>query len=94
MRLGENSDMATFIGTIEMLNSQIEELGPKPFSKDMVISKMLSNLPAAYDTFQTTWNIVASYQHTVINLHVCGYLMENDRFVATLLHSTPEVFKF
>jgi hypothetical protein len=51
MRLGENGDMATFIDNIEMLNSQIEELGTKPFSEDMIISKMLNNMHAAYDTF-------------------------------------------
>ena len=51
MRLGENGDMATFIGNIKMLNSQIEELGTRPFSEDMIISKMLSNMHAAYDTF-------------------------------------------
>ena len=49
--------------TLRMLNSQIEELGTSPFSKDMVISKMLSNLPTAYDTFQTTWKTVAPEQH-------------------------------
>lgn len=53
MRLGDNGDVATFIGDLEMLNSQIEELGTRPFYEEMVISKMLSNLPAAYDTFQT-----------------------------------------
>ena len=51
MRLGENDDMTTFIGNLEMLNNQIEELGSRPFSKDMLISKMLSNLPAVYNTF-------------------------------------------
>ena len=33
MRLGENGDMATFIGNLEMLNSQIEELGSSPSQK-------------------------------------------------------------
>lgn len=59
IRLGENGDMVAFISNIEMLNSQIEELGTRPLSEDMVISKMLSNLPVAYDTFQTTWKTVA-----------------------------------
>jgi hypothetical protein len=31
MRLGENGDMATFIGNLEMLKSQIEEFGSRPF---------------------------------------------------------------
>jgi hypothetical protein len=53
MRFGDNGDMATFIGDLEMINNQIEELGTRPFSEEMVISKMLSNLPAPYDTFQT-----------------------------------------
>ena len=58
MRLGENGDMATFIGNLEMLNIQIEEFGSRPFSKDMLISKMLSNLLVVYDTFQTMWKTV------------------------------------
>ena len=68
MRLGDNGDMATFIGNIELLNSQIEELGSRPFTEEMVISKMLSNLPAAYDTFQTMWKTVAPEQQTLSNL--------------------------
>ena len=65
MRLGGNGDLATFIGNLEMLNSQIEELGAHLFSEEMVISKMLSNLPAAYDIFQTMWKTVASEQQTL-----------------------------
>ena len=68
MRLGENGDMATFIGNLEMLNNQIEELGTRPFFEDTVISKMLSNHPATYDTFQITWKTVAPDQQTLINL--------------------------
>lgn len=33
MWLGRNSDMATFINNLEMLNNQIKELGSRPFSK-------------------------------------------------------------
>ena len=79
MRLGENGDMATFIGNIEMLNSQIEELGARPFSDEMVISKMLSNLPAAYDTFQTMWKMVASEQQTLSNLQM--WLLDEERAI-------------
>ena len=68
MRLGDNGDMATFIGNLEMLNSQIEELGTQPFSEEMAISKMLSNLPAVYDTFQTTWKTIFPEQQTLSNL--------------------------
>lgn len=68
MRLGDNGDMATFIRNLEMINSQIEELGARPFSAEMVISKMLSNLPATYDTFQTMWKTVAPMQQTLFNL--------------------------
>ena len=79
MRLGENDDMATFIGNIEMLNSQIEELGARPFSKEMVISKMMSNPPAAYDTFQTMWKIVASEQQSLSNLQM--WLLDEERAI-------------
>ena len=79
MRLGESGDMATFIGNIEMLNSQIEELGARPFSEEMVISKMLSNLPAAYDTFQTMWKTVASEQQTLSNLQM--WLLDEERAI-------------
>lgn len=68
MRLGDNGDMATFIGNLEMINSQIEELGARPFSAEMVISKMLSNLPAAYDMFQTMWKGQTPTQQTLSNL--------------------------
>jgi hypothetical protein len=68
MRLGDNGDMATFIGNLEMINSQIEELGARPFSAEMVISKMLSNLPAAYDMFQTMWKGRTPTQQTLSNL--------------------------
>ena len=79
MRLGENGDMATFIGNLKMLNSQIEELGTRPFSEEMVISKMLSNLPAAYDTFQTMWKIVAPEQQTLSNLQT--WLLDEERVI-------------
>jgi hypothetical protein len=79
LRLGENGDMATFIGDLEMLNSQIEELGTRPFSEEMVISKMLSNLPAAYDTFQTMWKTVASEQQTLTNLQT--WLLDEERSI-------------
>ena len=79
MRLGENGDMTTFIGNIEMLNNQIEELGTRPFSEDMVISKMLSNLPGAYDTFQTTWNTMAPEQQKLINLRT--WLLDEERAI-------------
>ena len=79
MRLSENGDMATFIGQIEMLNSQIEELGSRPFSEEMVILKMLSNLPAAYDTFQTMWKTVAPEQQTLSNLQT--WLLDEERAI-------------
>ena len=68
MRLGDNGDMATFIGNLEMINSQIEELGTRPFYEEMVISKMLSNLPVVYDTFQTMWKTITPKQQTLANL--------------------------
>ena len=79
MRLRENGDMATFIGNLEMLNSQIAELGTRPFSDEMVISKMLSNLPAAYDTFQTMWKTVATEQQTLVNLQ--AWLLDEERSI-------------
>ena len=77
MRLNDNGDMATFIGDLEMLNSQIAELGTQPFSDEMVMSKMLSNLPAAYDTFQTMWKTVAPEQRTLTNLQT--WLLDEER---------------
>ena len=68
LRLGDYGDMATFIGDLELINSQLEELGTRPFSEAMVISKMLSNLPAAFDHFQTTWKTVAPEQQTLVHL--------------------------
>ena len=79
MRLGENGDMATFIGDIELLNSQIEDLGTRPFSEAMVISKMLSNLPPAYDTFQTMWKTVTPEQQTLTNLQT--WLLDEERAI-------------
>ena len=79
MRLGDNGDMATFIGNLELLNSQIEELGARPFSDEMVISKMLSNLPAVYDAFQTTWKTVAPEQQTLSNLQT--WLLDEERAI-------------
>ena len=79
MRLGDNGDMATFIGNLELINSQIEELGQKPFSEEMVISKMLSNLPAAYDTFQTMWKTVNPEQQTLANLQT--WLLDEERAI-------------
>lgn len=65
MRIGDNGDIATFIGNIEMINSQIAKLGTRPFTEEMVISKMLSNLPTTYNSFQTMWKIVAPEQQTL-----------------------------
>jgi hypothetical protein len=79
MRLGDNGDMATFIGNLEMINSQIEELGTRPFSEEMVISKMLSNLPAPYNTFQTMWKIVTPEQQTLSNLQT--WLLDEERAI-------------
>ena len=79
MRLGENGDMATFIGNLEMLNSHIEELGTRPFSEEMVISKMLSNLPATYDTFRTMWKTVAPEKKTLSNLQT--WLLDEERAI-------------
>lgn len=79
MRLGDNGDMATFIGNLEMLNSQIEELGTQPFSEEMAISKMLSNLPAVYDTFQTTWKTIFPEQQTLSNLQT--WLLDEERAI-------------
>lgn len=62
-----------------MLNSQIAELGTRPFSDEMVISKMLSNLPAAYDTFQTMWKTVATEQQTLVNLQ--AWLLDEERSI-------------
>jgi hypothetical protein len=94
MRLGENGDMATFIGNLEMLNSQIEELGSSPFSEDMLISKMLSNLPAVYDTFRTVWKTVNPTQQTLINLQT--WLLDEERSIrkrqAENAHSHTSVY--
>ena len=79
MRLGENGDKATFIGNLEMLNSQIEELGSRPFSEDMLISKMLRNLPASYDTSQPMWKTVNPTQQTLINLQT--WLLDEERSI-------------
>ena len=79
MRLGENGDMATFIGNLEMLNSHIEELGSGPFSEDMLMSKMLSNLHVVYDTFQTMWKTVNPTQQTLINLQT--WLLDEQRSI-------------
>ena len=79
MRLGDNGDMATFISNLEIINIQIGELGTRPFSADMVISKMLSNLPAVYDTFQTMWKTVAPVQQTLSNLET--WLLDEERTI-------------
>ena len=79
LRLGDYGDMATFIGDLEMINSQIEELGTKSFSEAMVISKMLSNLPVAYDTFQTMWKTVAPEQQTLA--HLQAWLLDEERSI-------------
>lgn len=92
MRLGDNGDMATFIGNIEMLNSQIEELGSRPFSEEMVISKMLSNLPAAYDTFQTMWKTVAPEQQTLSNLQT--WLLDEERAIRKRQSDTTHTSAF
>jgi hypothetical protein len=71
--------MATFIGNLEMINSQIEELGARSFSAEMVISNMLSNLPAAYDTFQTMWKGQTPTQQTLSNLQT--WLLDEERVI-------------
>lgn len=76
IRLTDSNDMAR---DIELLNSQVRELGGTGFIDSMIISKLIGNLPATYDHLQTMWKSVTKDEQTLQNLQ--AWLLDEERYI-------------
>ncbi len=63
----ENQDIGDFLGKIESITCQLKDLD-KAFDESVIMSKIICNLPAEYDSLISAWNNMPEGQQKLDNL--------------------------
>lgn len=65
--MSANQDIDDFLGKIESITGQLKDLD-KAFDESVIMSKIICNLPAEYDSLMTAWNSMPEGQQKLDNL--------------------------
>jgi hypothetical protein len=65
---GENESVTSFMSNIEVVISQLASCGDTMFTEKAVIAKIMSSLPAEYDSLLSAWDTTAEASKTLENL--------------------------
>ena len=76
-----------FIGSLNLILSELTALGDKTFTEDTMISKLLSSLPEGFDHFLTSWESTTPAERTLPNLKL-RLIKEEQQLKKRLLNET------
>jgi hypothetical protein len=65
--MSENQDKGDFLGKIESVTCQLKDLD-KAFDESVIMSKIICDLPAEYDSLMSAWNNMPEGQQKLDNL--------------------------
>lgn len=67
-KMEPGQSLSNFIARLELLTSELKDLGDNTFSDASMISKLTSNLPEGFDHFLTAWESTAKADQTLPQL--------------------------
>jgi hypothetical protein len=74
--LGENESLASFMSNIEVIVSQLASGGDTTFTDKAIIAKIMSSLPAGYDSLLLAWDSTPDASKTLETLTLRLYQQE------------------
>lgn len=75
-KIKPEQSLADYIGELQLLLSELTDIGDESFSEDSLISKITSTLPEGYDAFLSAWDSTPEDDRTFANLQVRLYKEE------------------
>ena len=75
-KIQPEQSLADYIGKLQLILSELKDIGDETFIEDSLISKLTSTLPEGYDSFLTAWDSTPSDDRTFANLQLCLYKEE------------------
>ena len=75
-KIKPEQSLADYIGELQLLLSELTNIGDESFSEDSLISKITSTLPEGYDAFLSAWDSTPEDDRTFANLQVRLYKEE------------------
>ena len=89
-KIQPEQSLAEYIGELQLILSELTDIGDDTFNADSLISKLTSTLPEGYDAFLTAWDNTPSDERTFANLQLRLY--KEEARLKRCLHAeiTPE----
>ena len=75
-KIQPEQSLADYIGDLQLILSELADIGDTTFTKASLISKLTSTLPEGYDSFLTAWDSTPADERTFANLQVRLYKEE------------------
>ena len=75
-KIKPEQSLADYIGDLQLILSELADIGDETFTEDSLISKLTSTLPKDYDSFLTAWDSTPADERTFSNLQVRLYKEE------------------
>ena len=75
-KIQPEQSLADYIGKLQLILSELKDIGDETFIEDSLISKLTSTLPEGYDSFLTAWDSTPSDDRTFANLQLRLYKEE------------------
>lgn len=66
--MAEDDTVASFLGRLQLIVTQVESRGDKTFNEQAVVSKILCNLPSSFDMLIPAWRMQVDASKTLTNL--------------------------
>ena len=75
-KIQPEQSLADYIGDLQLILSELADIGDETFSEDSLISKLTSTLPEGFDAFLTAWDNTPLEDRTFSNLQHLLYKEE------------------
>lgn len=67
-KIQPGQSFSDYFGKLNLIISELKEIGDTTFTEDSMISKLTSNLPPGYDSFYSAWDSTPKSEATLANL--------------------------
>ena len=75
-KIQPEQSLSDYIGDLQLILSELTDIGDETFTEDSLISKLTSTLPEGYDAFLTAWDSTPADDPTFYNLQLRLYKEE------------------
>lgn len=75
-KMQPEQSLADYIGELQLILSELADIGNTTFNEDSLISKLTTNLPEGFDAFLTAWDSTPLEDRTFANLQLRLYKEE------------------